>query len=66
MEYYHSTVEDPPRRDIDSKRQESQNLAEQIQQFLADGGQIQQVGYKMQERPKAFVINPMTTPVYNA
>ncbi|HEJ5290246.1 TPA: hypothetical protein ACKR0F_006368, partial [Pseudomonas aeruginosa] len=65
MERYHSTAGDPPRRDADVKRQEAQELDELVQQFLAGGGQIEKVGYKMRELPDTFVINPMKTPVYN-
>ncbi|ELC0914521.1 hypothetical protein RSZ15_002391 [Pseudomonas aeruginosa] len=65
MERYHSTAGDPPRRDADVKRQEAQDLDELVQQFLAGGGQIEKVGYKMRELPDTFVINPMKTPVYN-
>ncbi|ELK4822966.1 hypothetical protein RVS34_002303 [Pseudomonas aeruginosa] len=65
MERYHSTAGDPPRRDADVKRQEAQELDELVQQFLAGGGQIEKVGYKMRELPDTFVINPMRTPVYN-
>lgn len=65
MERYHQTAGDPPRRDIDGKRQEAEELGSLVEQFLADGGQIEQVGYKMREKPAAFVINPMNTPVYN-
>ncbi|HGE2153700.1 TPA: hypothetical protein ACGJXQ_005453, partial [Pseudomonas aeruginosa] len=49
MERYHSTAGDPPRRDADVKRQEAQELDELVQQFLAGGGQIEKVGYKMRE-----------------
>ncbi|MDU0531457.1 hypothetical protein Q8X06_04330, partial [Pseudomonas aeruginosa] len=45
--------------------QEAQELDELVQQFLAGGGQIEKVGYKMRELPDTFVINPMKTPVYN-
>ncbi|WP_275629843.1 hypothetical protein [Pseudomonas sp. 273] len=65
MERYHKTAGDPPRRDIDGKRQEAEELGSLVEQFLADGGQIEQVGYRMREKPDTFVINPMNTPVYN-
>lgn len=65
MESYHQTAGDPPRRDIDGKRQEAAELGSLVEQFLAGGGQIEQVGYKMREKPDTFVINPMNTPVYN-
>lgn len=65
MERYHQTAGDPPRRDIDGKRQEAEELGSLVAQFLANGGEIEQVGYKMREKPENFVINPMNTPVYN-
>ncbi|WP_435608529.1 hypothetical protein [Pseudomonas knackmussii] len=65
MERYHKTAGDPPRRDIDGKRQEAKELGSLVEQFLASGGQIEQVGYKMREKSDTFVINPLKTPVYN-
>lgn len=66
MERYHQTAGDPPRRDSEGKRQEAEELGAMVEQFLARGGEIEQVGYKMREKPeKNFVINPLKTPVYN-
>lgn len=65
MERYHKTAGDPPRRDIDGKLQQAEELGSLVLQFLARGGQIEQVGHKMSDKPAGFVINPMTTPVHN-
>lgn len=66
MERYHKTAGDPPRRDMDGKRQEAEELGSMVDQFLANGGKIEQIGFKMRDKPLVgFVINPMTTPVYN-
>ncbi|MNO72096.1 hypothetical protein D3C76_630310 [compost metagenome] len=65
MERYHNTAGDPPRRDIEGKHQESAELSSLVTQFPASGGQIEQVGFKMSEKPEVFVINVRTTPVYN-
>lgn len=65
MERYHKTAGDPPRRDLDGKRQEAEELGSLVDQFLAEGGEIKQIGHKMLDKPCNFVINPMTTPVYN-
>ncbi|WP_430318041.1 hypothetical protein [Pseudomonas nitroreducens] len=66
MERYHKTAGDPPRRDIDAKRQEAEKLGSLVEQFLANGGKIEEVGFKMRDKPPTgIVINPMTTPVYN-
>ncbi|HGM6124918.1 TPA: hypothetical protein ACRNYL_004954 [Pseudomonas aeruginosa] len=59
------TVEKKLHSRIRQLNKEAQELDELVQQFLAGGGQIEKVGYKMRELPDTFVINPMKTPVYN-
>lgn len=66
MERYHNTAGDPPKRYDESKSAQSDALADQVAAFLAQGGAIQEVGFKMLEKqPRDLVINAMTTPVYN-
>ncbi|MDE9812406.1 hypothetical protein ACUS6W_17835 [Pseudomonas aeruginosa] len=65
MERYHDTAGDPPRRDVAAKASERAALAEQMAAFLERGGSIKEVGHQMREAPEPFVINPLTTPVYN-
>lgn len=66
MERYHNTAGDPPSLDMTAHQKASQELAAQVAEFLARGGQIQQFGAKMSDKPDTFVINPHTTPVYNS
>ncbi|MDA8483616.1 hypothetical protein NNO07_11085 [Pseudomonas resinovorans] len=41
-----------------------QLLAQRTEEFLAQGGQVEQVGFQMKDTPEVFVINPRKTPVY--
>lgn len=65
MERYHSTAGDPPSRDMTSAQRESKRLEEQVAEFLARGGQIQQVGVQMRQEALPYVIHYDRTPVYN-
>jgi len=65
MERYHSTAGDPPRRDMTAKAGERAELERQMAEFLARGGQVQQVGAQMADKAVPFVINARTTPVYS-
>lgn len=65
MERYHDTAGDPPRRDAAVKAADRAALADQMEAFLARGGRVQEIGHQMREAPEPFVINPLTTPVYN-
>lgn len=65
MERYHNTAGDPPRSDMQVKEAERLRLQQQMADFLARGGAVQQIGYQMSTGPEPFVINARTTPVYN-
>lgn len=65
MEHYHNAAGNPPLRDVAAKEADRVMLAEQVEAFLARGGRVQEIGHLMREAPEPFVINPMTTPVYN-
>ncbi|MCF6758288.1 hypothetical protein L3X14_17050 [Pseudomonas balearica] len=65
MERYHDTAGDPPRSDLLVKEADRLRLEQQVADFLARGGAVQQIGYQMSAAPEPFVINARTTPVYN-
>lgn len=65
MERYHDIAGDPPRSDMLAKEVERLRLEQQMAEFLARGGEVQQLGHQMRKSPEPFVINPRTTPVYN-
>lgn len=65
MQRYHDTAGDPPRSDLQIKEAERVRLEQQVADFIASGGTVQQIGYQMSTSPEPFVINARTTPVYN-
>lgn len=44
--------------------QERERLAKATEAFLAEGGKVEQVGFKMKNAPESFVISARKTPVY--
>lgn len=63
MQRYHDPSEDPLSATA-AHEQERQRIAAATEEFLAKGGQIEQVGHQMQATSPTFVINPTKTPVY--
>lgn len=64
MQRYHDTSRDPLPIRSPYHDQERLNIAKATEEFLAKGGQIEQVGHQMQASSPTFVINPTKTPVY--
>lgn len=64
MQRYHDTSRDPLPIRSPYHDQERLSIAKATEEFLAKGGQIQQVGHQMQATSPTFVINPTRTPVY--
>lgn len=64
MQRYHDTSRDPLPIRSPYHDQERLNIAKATEEFLAKGGQIEQVGHQMQATSTTFVINPTRTPVY--
>jgi len=64
MQRYHDTRIDPLPQRSAHLIAEAQRIEHATQAFLANGGQIEQIGYQMSDAPTTFVINPERTPVY--
>ncbi|PIA66343.1 hypothetical protein CDR19_25335 [Ectopseudomonas toyotomiensis] len=64
MQRYHDASRDPLPIRSPYHDQERLNIAKATEEFLAKGGQIEQVGHQMQATSPTFVINPTRTPVY--
>lgn len=62
MRLHHDPSTDP--LTATAHEQERKRIADATAAFLAQGGQIEQVGHQMQDANPAFVINPRKTPVY--
>ncbi len=54
----------PIHTDSARRDQERERLAKATEAFLAKGGQVEQVGFKMKNAPESFVISARKTPVY--
>ncbi len=61
---YHDPSTDPLPLHSPSHEAERARLEAATAEFLASGGQVDQVGFQMKEGPQAFVIDPKKTPVY--
>jgi len=64
MQRYHDTSADPLPLHSPQHDAERDNLARLTAAFLADGGQIEQIGHCMSNAPVTFSINPERSPVY--
>jgi hypothetical protein len=64
MQRYHDVRHDPLPTRAPHLEAESQRLEELTKQFLAEGGQIEQVGHQMKDKYPAFVICADRSPVY--
>jgi hypothetical protein len=64
MQRYHDTSTDPLPLHSPLHDAARMTLEQQIAEFLARGGQIEQVGFQMSSAPASFVINPERSPVY--
>ncbi|WP_395505972.1 hypothetical protein [Ectopseudomonas hydrolytica] len=64
MQRYHDASRDPLPIRSPYHDQERLNIAKATEEFLAKGGQIEQVGHQMQATSPTFVINLTRTPVY--
>lgn len=64
MQRYHDPRRDPLPTRAPHLEAESQRLAQLTEQFLAGGGQIEQVGHQMKDKHPAFVICADRSPVY--
>jgi hypothetical protein len=64
MQRYHDINKDP--LPIHSPQHEIERtwLDQQVAEFLARGGKVQQVGYQMSNAPATFVIDAQRSPVY--
>jgi DTW domain-containing protein YfiP len=64
MQRFHDPRNDPlpmhsPQHEIERAR-----LARQMDEFLARGGRVQEIGHCMSSAPATFTINPERSPVY--
>ncbi len=64
MQRFHDTTKDPLPLQSPQHEIERANLERLTAAFLADGGEIEQVGYRMSDTPAKFTINPERSPVY--
>ncbi|APC16314.1 hypothetical protein BLL42_11465 [Pseudomonas frederiksbergensis] len=64
MQRYHDTTTDPLPIHSPQHDTERANLARQTAEFLARGGNVQQIGFCMSNTPATFTINPERSPVY--
>lgn len=64
MQRYHDPRIDPLPQRSAHLAAEAQRIEQATEAFLANGGQIEQIGYQMSDTPTTFVINPERTPVY--
>ncbi len=64
MQRYHDTSTDPLPLHSPQHDAERDNLSRLTAAFLADGGQIEQIGHRMSNAPVTFSINPERSPVY--
>lgn len=64
MQRYHDTRSDPLPLTSTVHDAERARIEQATQAFLANGGEIEQIGHQMSEAPVPFVINPERTPVY--
>ncbi|WP_137971889.1 hypothetical protein [Pseudomonas sp. F(2018)] len=64
MQRYHDTSTDPLPIRSPYHEQERQRLEELTAEFLAKGGQVQEVGFQMRDK-YTFVIAPEKTPIYS-
>lgn len=64
MQRYHDTSTDPLPLHSPLHDAARITLDQQTSEFLARGGQIEQVGFQMSSAPASFVINPERSPVY--
>lgn len=62
MQLHHDPSTDPT--SVTSHERERQRIADATAEFLARGGEVQQLGHQMQTSSPTFVINPKTTPVF--
>ncbi len=63
MQLHHDPSTDP--LTATAHERDRQRIADATAAFLANGGQIEQVGHQMQDANPALVINPRKTPVYS-
>lgn len=63
MERYHDTQTDPLPLRSPYHEAERQRLEQLTSEFLAKGGEIQQIGHQMRDK-YTFVLNPSRSPVY--
>lgn len=63
MQRYHDTSTDPLPLRSTRLELERQRIEQATEAFLSKGGQVEQVGYQMQDK-YTFVIDASRTPVY--
>lgn len=64
MQRYHDPSIDPLPQRSSQLEAEARRIALATEAFLANGGQIEQVGHQMKSTSPTFVIDPSKTPVY--
>lgn len=64
MQRFHDTSKDPLPLQSPQHEIERANLERLTAAFLAAGGEIEQVGYRMSDAPATFTINAERSPVY--
>lgn len=64
MQRFHDTTKDPLPLQSPQHEIERANLERLTAAFLAGGGEIERVGYRMNDAPATFTINAERSPVY--
>ncbi|WP_064116744.1 hypothetical protein [Pseudomonas fluorescens] len=64
MQRYHDTRNDPLPIHSPLHETERTYVSRLVSEYLARGGEIEQIGHRMSNTPAAFTINPERSPVY--